>query len=83
MNKRKYIFLVSLFVCAFLAETANAGFYPGNKSFKDIMIFNTLNTHISLNDALPSPAIPKNHNILVAQVCWVMDMGDCLGSLFG
>ena len=82
MSKRKFILLASLSVCAFVAETAQADISSSmNYIFKDVTLFNTLHTHLSLNGALSPQQVSKNQKSLVkvAQVCWIMDTGDCAG----
>ena len=82
MSKRKFILLASLSVCAFVAETAQADISSSmHYIFKDVTLFNTLHTHLSLNGALSPQQVSKNQKSLVkvAQVCWIMDTGDCAG----
>ena len=82
MSKRKFILLASLSVCAFVAETAQADISSSmHYIFKDVTLFNTLHTHLSLNGALSPQQVSKNQKswVKVAQVCWIMDTGDCAG----
>ena len=85
MSKRKFILLASLSVCAFVAETAQADISSSmHYIFKDVTLFNTLHTHLSLNGALSPQQVSKNQKSLVkvAQVCWIMDTGECAGLEF-
>ena len=47
----------------------------------DVIPFNTLHTHLSLELGLSPQQVSKNQKSLVkvAQVCWIMDTGDCAG----
>ena len=47
----------------------------------DVIPFNTLHTHLSLELGLSPQQVSKNQKSLVkvAQVCWIMDTGDCVG----
>ena len=75
MSKRKFILLASLSACAFFAEAAQADISSSmNYIFKDVTLFNTLHTHLSLNGALSPQQVSENQKSLVkiAQVCWIM-----------
>ena len=50
-------------------------------SLGDVIPFNTLHTHLSLELGLSPQQVSKNQKSLVkvAQVCWIMDTGDCAG----
>ena len=47
----------------------------------DVIPFNTLHTHLSLELGLSPQQVSKNQKSLVkiAQVCWIMDTGECAG----
>ena len=49
--------------------------------YLDVIPFNTLHTHLSLELGLSPQQVSKNQKSLVkvAQVCWIMDTGDCAG----
>ena len=45
----------------------------------DVIPFNTLHTHLSLKPNLSPQQVFNQSEIQVAQVCWIMDTGDCAG----
>ena len=47
----------------------------------DVIPFNTLHTHLLPEPCLSPQQVSKNQKSLVkvAQVCWIMDTGDCAG----
>ena len=75
------LFLVSVAVSAlcFGAGSAYADESLRLYGLSDVIPFNTLHTHLSLKPIL-SPHQVSNQNIVkVAQVCWIMDTGECAG----
>ena len=79
MNKLIFVGLCALpYLC--FEQTANATeFY---KNFQRITLpFHSL--HISENLFLSPQQVSNQLKIQIAQVCWIMDTGECLGSSFG
>ena len=75
--------LVSVAVSALYFGTGSA---YADKSLRlyglsDVIPFNTLHTHLSLELGLSPQQVSENQKSLVkvAQVCWIMDTGDCAG----
>ena len=77
-----HLFLVSVAVSALCAGSSSA--YADNSlrlyGFGDVIPFNTLHTHLSLRPNLSPHQVSKNHSeVKLAQVCWIMDTGECAG----
>ena len=77
------LFLVSVTVSALCFGTGSAYADESLRLYglSDVIPFNTLHTHLSLELGLSPQQVSKNQKSLVkvAQVCWIMDTGDCAG----
>ena len=78
------LFLVSVAVSAscFGAGSAYADESLRLYGLSDVIPFNTLHTHLSLKPNLSPQQVFNQSEIKVAQVCWIMDTGECVGLEF-
>ena len=75
------LFLVSVAVSALCFGTGSAYADESLRLYglSDVIPFNTLHTHLSLKPNLSPQQVFNQSEIKVAQVCWIMDTGDCAG----
>ena len=80
------LFLVSVAVSALCFGTGSAYADESLRLYglSDVIPFNTLHTHLSLKPNLSPQQVSENQKSLVkiAQVCWIMDTGECAGLEF-
>ena len=77
------LFLVSVAVSALCFGSGSAYADESLRLYglSDVIPFNTLHTHLSLKPNLSPQQVSENQKSLVkiAQVCWIMDTGECAG----
>ena len=78
------LFLVSVAVSALCFGTGSAYADESLRLYGlgDVIPFNTLHTHLLLKPNLSPQQVFYQSEIKVAQVCWIMDTGECAGLEF-
>ena len=81
MKTRLFLLSVAFVGLCFGSGSASADSSLRLYGLSDVIPFNTLHTHLSLELGLSPQQVSKNQKSLVkvAQVCWIMDTGDCAG----
>ena len=79
MNKHLFLFSVALGSLCFTSSFASADNSLRLYGFSDVIPFNTLHTHLSLKSGLSPQHVSEKNLVKTAQVCWIMDTGECAG----
>ena len=83
MGKQNCFFLFSVVSVYLLLSNANAAEMPKQNVEAQNFLYNSVQKDFFLDAPLNLNFFPNIKQIQVAQVCWIMDTGECLGSSFG